>query len=101
MDTIYLDTDHTLSVTLTDQDGAAVTVATVTATLYELDRVTEVAGQSWPTTLAHTSGGIYTGALSDALAVKANRRYLLKVVSVIGTTTTTDWQRVYAAYRDQ
>ena len=61
MATIFLGCDHDLTATATDSAGTPLTAATVTWTLYN------AAGTSLGTgTLAHTSGGVYTGVIESS-----------------------------------
>lgn len=67
--TLYVDTDHALSVSgLQGSGGDYVNNATVQATVYESDGTTEVSGQSWPVTLDYQAGtdGNYSGVIDNA-----------------------------------
>lgn len=58
-----------------------VNAATITATMYEADGTTEVAGQSWPLTLGYVSGsdGDYRGILDDSRVLVEGRIYWIDV----------------------
>ncbi len=56
---VYL-TSNIYTVTVTDEDGAAVDGATVTATFYTKGTTTEIAGVVWPVTFTGTGGGTGT-----------------------------------------
>jgi len=81
MDVLYINNDHVIEIQgLRDGDGKMISGAAATATLYEADGVTEVAGQVWPLALVYTgSKGIYRGGLSRSVAVSDNHRYIMQL----------------------
>lgn len=84
MDVLYVDNDHHIRLfDLRDSDGTGITGATVQATLYESDGVTEVTGVVWPLSLAYDADErAYVGELPAALEVVSGRRYKLNVTAV-------------------
>lgn len=79
---IYINTDHQVTAKgLTDPAGNPVTGASVSATLYQIDGVTEIAGQTWPLTMTGDGAGNYTGELSHSIAVTDDQSVLLRVVA--------------------
>lgn len=89
MDRLYVNNDHVVEIQgLRDADGKLIAGASASATLYEADGVTEVAGITWPLALAYTgSRGVYRGELGAAVNVVAGRRYKLKLNAIyVGKT---------------
>jgi len=87
MDTLYVGNTHNLAVTgLRDDLGKALVSATVTATLYEADRATEVGGTLWPVVLLPVTDqpGDYAVTLPDDLEITAGGRYMLQVHAEFG-----------------
>lgn len=69
--------------------------ATVQVTLYsEKEMSTEVAGQSWPASLAYivASDGDYEGYLEDDLAVVEGQDYWAKLVADAGVNKMRTWR---------
>lgn len=60
---------------LTDDNGNAVTGATVHATLYEHGTTTPVDGVDWPVVLADQGAGVYAGIIPDTVQVVERTRY--------------------------
>ena len=58
-----------------------VNAATVRATMYESDGVTEVSGASWPLTLDYVaaSDGVYQGVLEDGRVLVEGERYWMEL----------------------
>lgn len=83
MDTLYINNDHIVEVRgLKDASGSYVAGAVVQATLYENGTQTEVAGVTWPVSLAYQGTvGRYVGELSRDVAVVEGGRYQLKVTA--------------------
>lgn len=73
---------------LVDDSGAAITDATVTATIYNTLGVA-VAGQAWPVTLAHDVGGNYYATLDAGINVDVGKRYFAEVLAVSGASQKT------------
>lgn len=71
------ETDEPLTDALT---GTVITDATVTAQLEDLTGAT-VAGQAWPLTLAHVSGGVYRGSAAYAVAVEVGIDYVVEITA--------------------
>ena len=95
---IYIDSDNVITLTgLTDQDGAPVTSATVTARLQSLTGV-DIVGETWPVTMAHVGSGTYRGSLSDALEIELGRCYRCTVIATIGSITRKWIDSVEATY---
>lgn len=59
--------DITVTGTFTTAAGVAITSGTVTFRVYEEDGATELAGVSFPVSMSHTSGGVWTAVLQDTL----------------------------------
>lgn len=82
-DPIYINSDMVATLKgLKDEAGTAVTGAVVNLTL--LSGGSEVAGQTWPISMAHTSGGDYTAQLSKDLTLTPGQRVTAKIVAVAG-----------------
>lgn len=64
---------------LKDGDGAVVTDATVSVTIYESDGETEVTGVTWPVSLSHDSNGEYKGVVPHDAAIDAGSRYRILI----------------------
>lgn len=67
---------------LKDASGLLMTGATVQATLYESDGVTEVSGQTWPLSMVEVSDGNYEATLAKEANVTADTQYEVKVTAV-------------------
>lgn len=76
---ISIGTDHTLSATLLDGAGAAITGATCEVTIYENDGETEVDGETWPLTMTHVGSGVYEVNLADTINFDSNNKYQLEI----------------------
>lgn len=100
MERLFIGNDHLVTLSgLKDQDGAAITSATVQATLYERDRSTEVAGVTWPLALTHVADGAYEAQLPESVGVLLNRTYALKVAASVGEANYESWLDVYTERR--
>jgi hypothetical protein len=77
--TIYALSTGTMTATLTNESGIAVTGATVTLTLQYAGA--DVAGVAWPVTMTDASAGAYTYTV-PATILTAGRTYLAKVTAV-------------------
>lgn len=84
---------------LVDEDGSAVTNATVTASLTDTSG-DELNGQSSPITLTHDSGGNYYGTLSEDLDVKAGKRYRVEITATSGNLQSVWRESVNCRYAD-
>lgn len=84
MDILYVNNDMIVEVQgLRDAAGALIAGATVEATLYESDGVTEVPGVLWPLPLVYTgSNGVYRAELPASVAVQNGRRYKMTISAV-------------------
>lgn len=84
MDTLFLNNDHIIELDgLQDANGSFVAGASVQATLYESDGVTEVTGVAWPLTLTYQGQrGRYAGELPAAVGIVDKGRYKLKLEAV-------------------
>jgi len=71
---------HTLTVTLTDSSGVAVTGAVVTVTVVD-QAGTQVAGQAWPLTLTDAGAGKYTGTIEHDLSVSVGQRLKAQITA--------------------
>lgn len=81
MPDIYLDNDYVVKLDgLKDDDGTAVTAATVEARVLDRDKE-EVAGIAWPVTLSHTSNGNYEGTIDKALQLEDKALYYVEVTA--------------------
>lgn len=76
-----------------DEDGAAVTGATVTVTMYDASNVA-VVGQSWPTTMSYvtgsatgTNGATYRARISAAITWDRTQLYTADVTATSGGAT--------------
>ena len=65
---------------LVDEDSAAVTGATVQATINDMAG-NAVSGETWPLTLSHTTGGTYQGTASNSLSLTANKTYKVVITA--------------------
>lgn len=83
-DIIYKGNDNLLEIDLLTNDatGAFINAATVTVTLVDVEG-SEVAGQSWPTTLSYVSAsdGKYRATLQDVLTLTASDIYTAKITA--------------------
>lgn len=59
--------------------GAADTGATVTLTMTDLEGA-EIAGETWPVTVPHVSAGKYQVVLSAELAIVAGEKYMAQAL---------------------
>lgn len=84
---IYLDNDALIRIDLADTDGAAVTAATVTATILRIDG-TQVGD---PIPMPHVGGGAYVGAIPDTLELVEGELLDIKISATAGATVTTLW----------
>lgn len=92
---LFVDSTHEVVVdNLVDQDGSAVTGATVEATLYESDGETELTGITQPVSLADEGSGKYVGVVDEGLDVSVGDLVKIKYVA-----TKNDNQRVW--WRDE
>lgn len=74
--------DNTLGLLLTETDEVTpVLTATVTATIYRADGVTEVTGQSWPMSLAHVADGLYQGNVDDVVDFVVGERVVISAIA--------------------
>lgn len=81
MATLYLGTDHVVSVTgLQNNDGSAITGATVTARVLD-GTGGEVSGTSWPITLSGDGSGNYEGTLPAEVALSVRGDFKLEIVA--------------------
>lgn len=73
---------HVLNVDrVRDSNDNAIQDAEVSATLYEYDGTTPVAGFSWPLQLTHGQNGNYQGILSAHVAISANTLYIVEIIA--------------------
>ena len=97
---LYVGADMVLSVEgLADQDGNAVTGATVNATVLESDASTEVTGVTWPVTLGDDGGGDYSGVIDDAVEITVGELYWIRIDISGGGADDQRWQREVAQRR--
>ena len=97
---LYINTDMLLEVNdLKDQDGNAVTGATVEATVYERDGETEVEGMTFPVSLSDDGSGNYSVTLEDTLELTLGNVYLIKVDIAGGGADDQRWSREVAKRR--
>lgn len=85
----FVGNTNLISLTLTDQAGTAITTATVTVTLTDLDDV-EVSGDTWPKSMTHAGSGVYQASLAYAIDVEDGDKLLAKI-----TADATDGSRAY------
>lgn len=86
---IYIGNDHVVKLEgLEDQDGNAVTSATVKARILDLN-YDDVSGLSWPLTLSHDGGGTYSAVLDKAVSLTRNSRHYLQITAAQGGTEAT------------
>jgi hypothetical protein len=91
---------NTMEVTvsgLKDQDGNAVTGATVEVTVLDLQG-TEVSGQSWPVTLSDDGGGDYSGELDSGISLTVGTTYEVRI-EVSGVGAEAEWREYRQAKR--
>lgn len=90
---LYINSDNLIEMKdLQDQDGNALTGATVNATVYESDATTEVSGQSWPITLTDDGGGDYSGVLEDTMELTLYSGYWVKLEIDAGGAQDERWK---------
>ena len=70
--------------------GAAVTTATVTATI-ETSQGTDIGGQTFPLTLSHVSAGTYRGTIENDLAIVAGRTYDVTIDATVAGVGVGHW----------
>lgn len=80
----YKNSTNLLEWPITDKDGAAVTDATVTVTVTD-QYGQELGGETWPLSLPHDTGGLYSAAVSSAAEIVLNRKYTATFVAIQGT----------------
>jgi len=95
MSSILFQNDNEVSVTVTDQDGAAVTGRTVTAQVYEADRTTTVGSAI---SMTEGDAGVYTGNIPDDIPVTLDEVYWINVI-VAGSPKAEWWERARARLR--
>lgn len=92
----YINSDQLLSVDgLSDPvTGAYVNNASVTATMYEADGVTEVQGVTWPLTVSYvsSSNGNYNGVLDDSRVLVEGNLYWIEVEADAGNDLIKTWR---------
>jgi hypothetical protein len=83
--TLYIDNSNVIELRelKNSATGAADTGATVSVTVKD-SAGDNVAGETWPVSLTHASGGTYRGTLSDAVELVEGAVYT-SVVSVTGS----------------
>lgn len=81
---LYINSDNKITVTVTDEDGTAVTGATVTLTLVDLAG-DEITGETWPVSVTEVGSGDYAVVLAEDLGITANQRLKCKVWAVSGS----------------
>lgn len=88
MNILYIGNDMLLQLSgdgkLTDEDGTAVTGATVEATVYKADGETEVSGITWPLTLTEGDDGEYSATIQDDIEVTEGQNYVIKITATKG-----------------
>lgn len=91
MSTIYLDNTSTVQLQGLQSvvDDSYINDATVTATLYESDEVTEVTGETWPITLDYiaSSNGNYAGSFSADVNVTEFGTYKAVITAILPDTS--------------
>lgn len=98
---LYVGNDNLIELgsLVTADDGVTVSGATVSATLKHTDG-TEVAGQTWPETMAEASSGNYEGLVRDTAVLKAGEEYRLEIIADDGVDKRGQWViPVRAVYR--
>lgn len=81
MDRIYLGNDHVVHLSgLKDDDGAAVTGATVEARVLDRDKQ-PVSGITWPVPLTHIGGGDYKGVIDASIVLEDRALYYVEVTA--------------------
>lgn len=96
---IYINSDNLLTQTVKDQDGTAVTGATVEATVLESDATTEVGGMTFPVAFSDDGGGSYSATLEDTLELNLGKLYWIRVDISGGGAQDQRWQREQAERR--
>jgi hypothetical protein len=83
MSSLYVNNDHHVELRkLREASGAFVAGATVVATMYESDGVTEVLGVTWPLALSYTGArGTYKTDLPASATFEGGKRYVLRVTA--------------------
>ena len=95
---LYIGSTNQASIPLVDLNGNAVEGATVTITLLD-DDGDEVAGQSWPASMAETATpGTYAATLESDLTLSEFDALVAVVVATKGTDTLTIRADVVALY---
>ena len=85
MISLYLSNSMTLSLTgLADDTGAAVTTATVEATVFDTDATTELPGVAWPLSMPYASGA-YSAQLPANLQVVEGDIYFVAIKATAGS----------------
>lgn len=76
MDVIYIDNSNVVELrSLTNSITSAVdTGATVSVTIVD-STGTAISGETWPVSMSHASSGTYRATLSSSLSLTANRAY--------------------------
>ena len=93
---LLIGTDQTIILSsLANENGEAVTNATVEATLTTIGGE-EVQGQNWPVSLSHEGNGKYQTVLEDTLDLTPGRHYVITVVAELGQTKRT-WRQTFKA----
>ncbi|HKI82164.1 MAG TPA: hypothetical protein VKA04_10995 [Pseudodesulfovibrio sp.] len=77
--THYDQSTGTLTATVTDSNGTALTGGTVTLTIVDATGA-EVAGDTWPATMTDQSDGTYTYTIASDL-LSENQKYLAQITA--------------------
>lgn len=85
------DTYLTVSSLTDTADDSIVTTATVTATLFEDDKTTEVPGPTWPLTLSHIAAGLYRVVLPDTTGFRRGHDYHARILANDGAGRLGSW----------
>ena len=94
MSILYIGNDMLLELAgsgmLVDQQGNPVTGATVEATIFEADGVTEVEGITWPLTLVEGAiAGEYSVIIQSEVEIEADKKYIIKITAAKGDVNST------------